>query len=49
MKIEKIEIKKLIDEFIIGLLRCNISSDNIRKAEAILGDFYNTKIKNYGE
>ena len=41
----KEKIKKLIDEYIIGMINCNMP--NIDRSRALLHDFYNTKIKDY--
>lgn len=43
----KEEIKRLIDEFIRGMINCNIPLKNVERMNSVLYDFYHTKIENY--
>jgi hypothetical protein len=48
-RVRKDEIIKLMLEFIQGHKNCNTPIIEIERIQAILNDFYNTKIKYYKE
>lgn len=46
---KKVHVRIMIAEYINGMQVCNMPKESILKSQAILNDFYNTKIKNFDE